>query len=1667
MRKQSEIIGVVVWGLALCSHAFASPYTSMAVPGGHNEWSTSPSMVLAADNLWVCTQTLSSASGEFKFAANGSWNTNNWGGDASISRVPASGSAPAQDGANLKYAGLAPGPYRFTFNDSTLSFQMEWAGAAPLPQPLFTNVALVGDFNGWTVGASSTFTNHTEDTNLWSRSINLEGATTFMLEINGTNRWGAASDTSLSPPVSAAYACGSASFTLAGYDPGTFLFLFQATNSSISILQTSTADVVSAMSALGNFIGTNAPPPNMVKTGSSRWESTHYITNNGTITLRFSGNSGARSWGATNATAIPLPASGSMATGLTVYANISGVTNGRYRITFDHLTGNYSFQRVYTTASGINLIQNPGFESTSTDGFATSWNGYQAYTKNAKTDRIPPHSGMECGAIYPKLYPDWTDYSSYSQDVNVESGKTYLASAWIRATPEWSASVMQIKIEWQDSTNGPVGGNNIVTFTPDTTWQYYSIEGSPPAGAAKAHVVILCSGAGDSGYLCVDDVEVRQIPPRTQTFDSWGGFVTMGPIAAPDGWSVTSGKVIFNIPPGRPPASVFISQYVEGTGKNKAVEIYNGTLSSLDLSADNYVLQQYNNGATTPSVTLPLSGTIPPGMTLVVTHPSSPTNFAPDPALAEGIPFLLTNKNLTFNGDDVLVLRAGTNILDRVGRVGTNAVGAMWNIYSRDRTLSRNPTIFTGTLSSVTSAFPAEEWILSPKDSFDDLGTHALSFVDPNEPYTPAGYSLLLNTNASLLSGELEGGIGDISCWYRTESATPPIDLSIETAQSADGPWTTNDILSGIALTNFHYAVFSVNSPNARYARFRHVNGGTNRFRLDEIVISPYSSTPRLETFTAWTLPAYAYPGTYSRLGWTISETAISTNSGSRNALLGAPASSVSSPPFIDGVGEVVFWASPVDSNETAFLLLQSSTDGGSNWLTQESFTITSAGSHSTWLYLTNNPSQIRLVFDDTESSGEVYVDDVEVRIPALYRDQNFNTWPVKPSYDGGTATHQGWLVNSCMVDSQDASDGNSARLSTSFANAWIQSPFLPDGIGPIRFRMNKTTSVSPVMSIEISSNALSWTPIATVTSSASGYTLHSFFYSDPSNHYVRFRHSAGNTITPVDDISLTELQPRPEVVIYTDLDPASPAIGDTPYIRADVVSLYGASILSVTGKYSTSSDPWVSLPMVQDSLGSYVSTATIPAQDAGTRIRHRIEIQYAGIGAAPGSTGYSTNLATSATFTNYVSSIPKGTVWINELSYYATAFDPDDGFDSYQDHEFIELCGVANTSVTNWTLQLALGADADVAKNGGSNVYASYSITHSFADSTNGFGFYVFGDSGLTKKDGSAVDRTLSTLVPASVDPAAVYYRNHLHDSRGVIRLLDENQRAVYVLSYNGSVAGATPSGTQSSGTTNSISLRGTGSTYTDFTWGNSSLTIGAVNGSQTLVPLATNVLAAVFHIPSHFVDALVVNTNMRAPVSAAHSDNMPICYGFSATNGYGKPSGILHYRPLGEDSWRTAAMTFIEGSQDSHGDVYSRGSIPAYTNDRGSTVEYVIETQISKPGILPTFLGDGAPDYERFSTLDAAKASPFLYTYSIPSIYATAYSRLNNNWIIVTDGNDPLDPFVQFKVYSSTSLFLPLDQWKTNAFTTTTDYLDQITFTVPIKVTNQTEYYRFDPVW
>ena len=66
---------------------------------------------------------------------------------------------------------------------------------------------------------------------------------------------------------------------------------------------------------------------------------------------------------------------------------------------------------------------------------------------------------------------------------------------------------------------------------------------------------------------------------------------------------------------------LFISEVVEGSSNNKAVEVYNPTMSSVDLAAGGYNIAAYNNGNSdlnNPTTNVNLSGTIASGDVFVI-----------------------------------------------------------------------------------------------------------------------------------------------------------------------------------------------------------------------------------------------------------------------------------------------------------------------------------------------------------------------------------------------------------------------------------------------------------------------------------------------------------------------------------------------------------------------------------------------------------------------------------------------------------------------------------------------------------------------------------------------------------------------------------------------------------------------------------------------------------------------------------------------------------------------------------------------------------------------------------------------------------------------------------------------------------------------------------------
>jgi hypothetical protein len=186
-------------------------------------------------------------------------------------------------------------------------------------------------------------------------------------------------------------------------------------------------------------------------------------------------------------------------------------------------------------------------------------------------------------------------------------------------------------------------------------------------------------------------------------------------------------------------SELFISEYVEGVGNNKALEIYNPTNQAIDLG--DYLIQRYSNGSTSPEGDTPtqgsvqLNGTINALSTYVaVIDLRDPNGIGQDApiwddleAKADGFycPEYEVSYAMYFNGNDAVVLAKGSitdldNIVlvDVFGKIGEDPEQGNYNgwtsdfpyvgagaVVTEDHSMIRKSTILSGETNPVISFF--------------------------------------------------------------------------------------------------------------------------------------------------------------------------------------------------------------------------------------------------------------------------------------------------------------------------------------------------------------------------------------------------------------------------------------------------------------------------------------------------------------------------------------------------------------------------------------------------------------------------------------------------------------------------------------------------------------------------------------------------------------------------------------------------------------------------------------------------------------------------------------------------------------------------------------------------------------------------------------------------
>lgn len=238
---------------------------------------------------------------------------------------------------------------------------------------------------------------------------------------------------------------------------------------------------------------------------------------------------------------------------------------------------------------------------------------------------------------------------------------------------------------------------------------------------------------------------------------------------------------------------VFISEYIEGAGNDKCIEIYNGTGAPLNLATGGYEIQVFTNGSATVSGTIALTGVIAAGDVHVICNPAATMMAIADQ----------TSGTLNFNGNDAVALANAGGILDVVGQIGvdpgTQWVGTTCTSGTQNGRLIRNPGLPCPANDGTTAFDPDTEWACDLTTDASNLGNHVVAGCGINN------LVITSSCNAGVASASLSlSTFGAVSTQFTLTVAPDPGGLSgtyLYTALPLSLTGFTADSLTGYDFT--------------------------------------------------------------------------------------------------------------------------------------------------------------------------------------------------------------------------------------------------------------------------------------------------------------------------------------------------------------------------------------------------------------------------------------------------------------------------------------------------------------------------------------------------------------------------------------------------------------------------------------------------------------------------------------------------------------------------------------------------------------------------------------------------------------------------------------------------------------------------------------------------
>ena len=184
---------------------------------------------------------------------------------------------------------------------------------------------------------------------------------------------------------------------------------------------------------------------------------------------------------------------------------------------------------------------------------------------------------------------------------------------------------------------------------------------------------------------------------------------------------------------------LFFSEYVEGSGNDKAIEIYNPTYNPINLSS--YSIRRYSNGAADYSAggITNLVGTIAPFSTFVLVNGQT-TSTTNSPACSLELQALADQLDGAYpsptycNGNDAIVLAKGNVIIDILGKIGEDPGTAWSSLFPHtansgswitwNHTMIRKSSVQTGVAVNPDFFDPLAQYDTLPNNTWTNLGIH-------------------------------------------------------------------------------------------------------------------------------------------------------------------------------------------------------------------------------------------------------------------------------------------------------------------------------------------------------------------------------------------------------------------------------------------------------------------------------------------------------------------------------------------------------------------------------------------------------------------------------------------------------------------------------------------------------------------------------------------------------------------------------------------------------------------------------------------------------------------------------------------------------------------------------------------------------------------------------